>query len=246
MKTLFISDLHLSEHRPELTAAFLRFLQEEARQAEALYILGDLFDFWIGDDEASALNRNVAAALLALNRQGVRLYFVHGNRDFLLGERYARQAGLILLSTQSQLDLYGQRVVVLHGDTLCTDDKAYQRFRRLVHWRWLRALFLALPLAWRIQLAQKIRRRSRHGKQLKSAAIMDVTPQAVDQLLTDTGASLLIHGHTHRPAVHALPDGAQRLVLGDWDQDLWYLELSAQGAKQHRRPIPPVAKTAGL
>lgn len=238
MKTLFIADLHLSEHRPELTAAFLRFLHDDARQAEALYILGDLFDFWIGDDEASALNRTVAAALQTLKQQGVKLYFVHGNRDFLLGERYARQAGLHLLPSQHRLSLYGQTVVVLHGDTLCTDDKEYQRFRRLVHWRWLRTLFLCLPLAWRIRLAQKIRRRSGHGKQRKSAAIMDVTPQAVSQLQQATGARLLIHGHTHRPAVHTLPDGAQRWVLGDWDQELWYLELSDKGPKQHHAPIP--------
>lgn len=238
MTTLFISDLHLSDHRPELTAAFVHFLQQDASQAEALYILGDLFDFWVGDDERSALHEQVAAALRALAEQGVALYFLHGNRDFLLGKAYARRAGLTLLPACHRLMLYGRPTLLLHGDTLCTRDLAYQKYRRWVSQGWLQWLFLRLPLGLRLQLARRIRQNSRQDKAYKSASSMDVTPEAVSELLLQHGCSLMIHGHTHRPACHTLAEG-ERWVLGDWDRHWYQLAVGPDGIRQRRQPIEP-------
>jgi len=247
MKTLFISDLHLCEQRPDLTAAFLHFLRHEALEATALYILGDLFEFWIGDDEPSPLHDKVSKALRNLRAQGVAIYFIHGNRDFLLGEQFAKRSGLTLLPSINQIDLYGRRTLLLHGDSLCTQDLAYQRFRRITGWRWLRLLFLCLPLPSRQQIARKLRAGSQSDKERKSEAIMDVSPEAVQALMQRYQASLLIHGHTHRPATHQLDfriregredQQAQRIVLGDWDRHLYVLVASPIGVFQQQKPIP--------
>jgi UDP-2,3-diacylglucosamine hydrolase len=219
MSTLFIADLHLCAQEPAITAGFLRFLQRDAVHADALYILGDLFEAWIGDDDPEPLHAEIAAALKALQQAGIPCYFIHGNRDFLLGERFAQASGMTLLPEQQVIDLYGRRILIMHGDTLCTDDQAYQEFRRKVHNTWIQKLFLALPLRWRLKIAAKMRARSQQTNQYKSEAIMDVNPQAVEQAMLHHNVHWLIHGHTHRPAIHPLmlsTGKAQRAVLGAW------------------------------
>lgn len=215
----FISDLHLSEKQPELTALLLRFLRSSAaRQARAVYILGDLFDFWVGDDEVSELNTSVAREIRKLSDKGVAVFFVRGNRDFLIGQDFCRQAGMTLLPDYSVLDLFGCKTLICHGDTLCTDDRAYLRFRRIVHCRRLQKLFLMLPLKWRTRLATKIRRVSKMEKQVKPADIMDVNAAFTARQVRAFGAERLIHGHTHREHIHH-ENGFTRIVLGDWHND---------------------------
>ncbi len=217
MATLFIADLHLSTEEPAITAGFLRLLEGEARTAEALYILGDLFEAWIGDDDPNPLHAAIAAAIRALVESGVPCYFIHGNRDFLIGKRFARQSGMTLLPAEKVLTLYGERVLIMHGDTLCTDDVGYQRFRAKVQQRWLQTLFLSLPLFIRQRIAAKMRAGSKASNQTKSDAIMDVNQQAVSEVMRQHHVRHLIHGHTHRPAIHDLQiEGhpARRYVLG--------------------------------
>ncbi|MCL2892541.1 UDP-2,3-diacylglucosamine diphosphatase [Brenneria tiliae] len=222
MATLFIADLHLNIDQPAITAGFLRFLRHEAVNADALYILGDLFDAWIGDDDPQPLHATVADALRTLHQQGVPCYFVHGNRDFLLGRRFARRSGLTLLPTENVLDLYGRRILILHGDTLCTDDRAYQKFRRRVHNPLIQRFFLLLPLRLRLRIAEKMRAASQRANQHKSQQIMDVNPQQVIARLQHYQVSTMIHGHTHRPAIHQIVAdhfSAQRAVLGAWHHE---------------------------
>ena len=245
MTTLFISDLHLCEQRPDLTATFLAFLQQQATEAEALYILGDLFEFWIGDDENSPPQQQIAAALAALRQRGTAIFYIHGNRDFMIGKAFARAANLVLLPAEYVLTLEGRRTLLLHGDQLCTLDEKYQRFRRITSWRWLRWIFLRLPLSERMKIAGKMRQ----GKKGKSLMLMDVTAEAVEQLMRHHQASLMIHGHTHKPARHALnfditqADGctlaAERIVLGDWDRVLTYLKVDASGLQLIEQPVIP-------
>jgi len=177
--TLFIADLHLCVEEPAITAGFLRFLAGEARKADALYILGDLFEAWIGDDDPNPLHRKMAAAIKAVSDSGVPCYFIHGNRDFLLGKRFARESGMTLLPEEKVLELYGRRVLIMHGDTLCTDDAGYQAFRAKVHKPWLQTLFLALPLFVRKRIAARMRANSKEANSSKSLAIMDVNQNAV-------------------------------------------------------------------
>lgn len=172
MATLFIADLHLCVEEPAITAGFLRFLAGEARKADALYILGDLFEAWIGDDDPNPLHRKMAAAIKAVSDSGVPCYFIHGNRDFLLGKRFARESGMTLLPEEKVLELYGRRVLIMHGDTLCTDDAGYQAFRAKVHKPWLQTLFLALPLFVRKRIAARMRANSKEANSSKSLAIM--------------------------------------------------------------------------
>ncbi|MFM4963005.1 UDP-2,3-diacylglucosamine diphosphatase [Aeromonas bivalvium] len=243
MSTLFISDIHLSEARPDMTAALLHFLQQEALGADALYVLGDLFEFWIGDDDPNPLHREVADAFLALGRRGVPLYFIHGNRDFLLGQDFARRAGMTLLPDPCIIDLYGARTLLSHGDLLCTRDLGYQKFRRITQLKWLRWLFLHLPLARRRKIAGKLRGQSQQQNAYKAQAIMDVTPQAVDDMLRQHDCRLMIHGHTHRPAIHELRlDGApaRRIVLGDWFEQGSILICTPGGQRLEQRSLPTV------
>lgn len=222
MATLFIADLHLCTEEPAITAGFLRFLAGDARQADALYILGDLFEAWIGDDDPVPLHREIAAAIKSLVDAGVPCYFIHGNRDFLLGKRFARESGMILLAEEKVLDLYGRKVLILHGDTLCTDDTGYLAFRAKVHQPWLQKLFLALPLFARQRIAAKMRANSKAANSTKSLEIMDVNPQAVVNAMERHRVQWLIHGHTHRPAVHHLTangEPACRVVLGAWHSE---------------------------
>ena len=240
MSTLFISDIHLSQGRPDMTAALVRFLAEDAPGADALYVLGDLFEFWIGDDDPNPLHREVADAFLALSQQGVPLYFIHGNRDFLLGRQFAKRAGMTLLGDPCVIELYGERVLLSHGDLLCTRDEGYQKFRRITQLKWLRWLFLRLPLSRRQAIAHKMRGQSQMENAHKSQIIMDVTPEAVDEMLRQHGCRLMIHGHTHRPAIHDVTlDGraARRIVLGDWFEQGSVLVCSPAGQRLDTRAL---------
>jgi UDP-2,3-diacylglucosamine hydrolase len=220
--TLFIADLHLHTEEPAITAGFLRFLRGEARSADALYILGDLFEAWIGDDSPEPLNREIAKEIKALVDSGVPCFFIHGNRDFLLGKRFARESGMTLLPEEQCLDLYGRKVLIMHGDTLCTDDTGYLAFRAKVHQPWLQTLFLALPLFIRRRIAAKMRDDSKNANSHKSMEIMDVNAHAVVEVMKKHQVQWLIHGHTHRPAVHELTANEQpafRVVLGAWHSE---------------------------
>ena len=222
MTTLFIADLHLCTEEPAITAGFLRFLAGEARQADALYILGDLFEAWIGDDDPNPLHHEMATAIKAVVESGVPCFFIHGNRDFLIGKRFARESGMTLLPQENVLDLYGRRVLIMHGDTLCTDDAGYQAFRAKVHQPWLQTLFLALPLFIRKRVAARMRANSKAANSSKSLEIMDVNKHTVVAEMEKHHVQWLIHGHTHRPDVHALTvngDPAFRVVLGAWHSE---------------------------
>lgn len=228
--TLFIADLHLCAEEPAITAGFLAFLRREAPQADALYILGDLFEAWIGDDDPDPLHAGIASALKALQQLGVPCYFIHGNRDFLLGKRFATASGMTLLPEEQVPELYGRRILIMHGDTLCTDDQGYQRFRRKVHQPWLQKLFLALPLFVRQRIAVKMRAGSKHANSSKDISIMDVNAEAVKAAMMRHQVQYLIHGHTHRPAVHSLEiygQPAERLVLGAWHSEGSMIRVSS-------------------
>lgn len=223
--TYFIADLHLTQSRPDITACFLHFLAHEAVKAEKLYILGDLFESWIGDDDDSDFVSHIAEALKALSLTGTSTYFIHGNRDFLLGSKYAQKAHLTLLNEVEQVELYGKKAVIMHGDTLCTRDVDYQKFRIKSRSWWWQTMIKSLPLFVRKKIAANYRERSSAATSMKSQEIMDVTEQEVVNCLTQYNCQLLIHGHTHRPAVHKLTANkqeAQRIVLGDWyTQGAW-------------------------
>lgn len=223
--TYFIADLHLAQNRPDITACFLSFLQNDAPKAQALYILGDLFEYWIGDDDKNPFVIEVANALKAVSLLDTRVYFIHGNRDFLLGKRYAKACGMQLLPETKLIDLYGKPVLIMHGDTLCTRDVAYQAFRKKSRSWWWQAIVKNLPLFIRKNIAENYRKKSASATALKSQAIMDVTETEVISELELHKSQLLIHGHTHRPNIHNLQannTAAQRIVLGDWyEQGSW-------------------------
>ncbi|WP_435634122.1 UDP-2,3-diacylglucosamine diphosphatase [Pseudomonas solani] len=232
---LLISDLHLEEERPDITRALLRFLQTRASQAEALYILGDFFEAWIGDDAMTPFQRSIAQALRQVADGGTRIFLMHGNRDFMIGTRFCREAGCTLLADPSRVELAGHPVLLMHGDSLCTRDEAYMRMRRILRNPVVLWILRHLPLATRHKLARKLRSESRMQTRQKAVEITDVTPEEIPRLLAEQGVPTLIHGHTHRPAVHELQVGglpAQRIVLGDWDRQGWALEVDEQGFRQ--------------
>ena len=233
MATLFVSDLHLSAERPHITQQFLDFSARTAAGASALYILGDLFEYWLGDDDADdPLNSAVASALKDLSSRGVSVSFMHGNRDLLVGRAFVARCGATLLPDPTLADLHGTRTLLMHGDTLCTDDLAYQDFRRYARDPDNQAKFLAQPLAARREQMLGLRSRSEEAKRLKSEEIMDVSVPAVEAALRAHGYPRLIHGHTHRPARHVhVVDGraCERWVLNDWYQRGGYLRCDADG-----------------
>lgn len=231
-ETLFISDLHLSDERPDITSQFLDFLASPAASAEELYILGDLFEAWIGDDAMPAVAQAVAVKLKSLSEAGTKIFFLHGNRDFLLGQEFAAKAGFKLLDGPTVLDLYGRSVLIAHGDEYCVDDHEYMAFRSLVRNPQWQAVFLAKPIAERVAIAKQARAASKTQTATKAADIMDVNPLAVDRALTEAGVQTLLHGHTHRPDVHHWEVGgepAQRIVLGDWYDQGSLVRFSPEG-----------------
>ena len=232
---LLISDLHLEEERPDITRAFLHFLATRATQAEALYILGDFFEVWIGDDAMTPFQESIACALRALSERGVRIYLMHGNRDFMIGQTFCHKAGCKLLADPSVVQLCGEPVLLMHGDSLCTRDEGYMRLRRLLRNPLSLFVLRNLPLATRRKLARKLRNESRTQTRMKASDIIDVTPELIPGVLAEHRVRTLIHGHTHRPATHDLEvDGqpAKRIVLGDWDRLGWALQVDENGYHQ--------------
>ncbi|UCX04139.1 UDP-2,3-diacylglucosamine diphosphatase [Shewanella glacialimarina] len=215
MRTAFVGDLHLSADRPDITQAFLLFLKQGLDNVEALYIIGDLFEVWMGDDIAEIYTIEIANSIKLVS-QHIPVFFTQGNRDFMVGEAFCRKAGMTLLPDVYKTNLYDNSTVILHGDSLCTLDIGYQRFRRFRSLAIVRWIYSHLPKQTRLNIAAKIRQKSQTGNQQKHYEIMDVEPSAVQRLLAETGCDLMIHGHTHRPNIHLLAEGKKRVVVGDW------------------------------
>jgi UDP-2,3-diacylglucosamine hydrolase len=236
-KTLFISDLHIDTHTDTILNSMIEVLETQASGADALYILGDLFEAWVGDDDSNEAADTVARALSALSNNGTDVYLMHGNRDFLIGQDYANRCGATLLEEPTVINCYGHDIVLIHGDSLCTRDVAYMAFRQQVRDpQWQRS-FLNRPLLERHMVAQQLRQQSQQANSQKASDIMDVTPLEVINLLEAQQVNLLIHGHTHRPGIHTIrlqtpikgKDEAVRIVLGSWDQKAWLLEFRPDG-----------------
>lgn len=238
--TYFIADLHLCENRPDISTCFLHFLENDAVEAEKLYILGDLFEAWVGDDDDSPYLKTIANALNLLAQSGTKIFYIHGNRDFLLGKRYAKQSSMSLLPEIDTIDLYGQRVVIMHGDTLCTRDTGYQAFRKKSRSWWWQTIVKSLPLFIRKNMAANYRKKSAVATAMKSQEIMDVTHDEVIACLESNQSQLLIHGHTHRPAVHNISANgrsAQRIVLGDWYEQGAWLKVTPDSIDLLNQPL---------
>lgn len=233
MSTLFTSDLHLAPERPAQVEQFTRFTRDVAAGADALYVLGDLFEYWLGDDDMDEpFHRGIADALKSVSARGTPVYFMHGNRDVLVGSAFAERCGAAIVQDPTLVELYGTRTLLMHGDTLCTDDLEYQKFRSYAHDPHNQARFLAQPLAARRDQMMNWRKDSETGKQGKTAEIMDVSPAAVESVLREHGYPRLIHGHTHRPGRHVhRVDGrdCERWVLNDWYANGGYLRCDASG-----------------
>ena len=235
MHSIFVSDLHLSPERPHINQVFFDFAARIAARAESVFILGDLFEYWVGDDDlADPFNASVADALAGLTGKRVKLRLMQGNRDVLLGEAFARRCGAKLIIDPTVLDLHGTKTLVMHGDTLCTDDVKYQKFRSFARNPVYQRLLLCLPLALRRALIRRMRAGSEKHKQGTSAEIMDVAQATVERVLREHGYPRLIHGHTHRPARHLdMVDGhrCERWVLNDWYQRGGYLHCDSSGCR---------------
>jgi len=226
MSTLFISDLHLDPSRPATARAFLSFLSNTANGADALYILGDFFEAWIGDDAGTAFSDTIITGLRTLSNSGTAIYLQHGNRDFLLGQRFCTEANCSLLPDPCVIDCYGRALLLMHGDSLCTDDTDYIELRKQLRAPQWQAQFLAQSIEQRQLIAQQLRAASSAANSNKSQDIMDVNGDAVAASFEQHGVDLLIHGHTHRPAIHEYPHHnglRKRVVLGDWDDYAWSL-----------------------
>lgn len=238
--TYFIADLHLSQDRPDITQCLQTFLEQQAVDCDALYVLGDLFEYWLGDDDRSPFNEHVSTLFAALNGKGVPIYYLHGNRDFLIRQGFCRRSGMTLLNEQEVIDLYGTPTLIMHGDELCTRDVEYQRFRKKSRSWWWPRYALALPLFLRRKIAEKGRRKSQQNQQKLTMQIMDVTPDEVVNTMQAHGVQRLIHGHTHRPAVHDLQVNgkpAQRIVLGDWYDQGSMLKVNANRCELISAPL---------
>jgi UDP-2,3-diacylglucosamine hydrolase len=236
-KTLFISDLHIDSANGIILKSLLQLLQQQASGADAIYILGDLFEAWVGDDDINDAGDTVASALLELSQNGTKVFLMHGNRDFLLGPDFAARCGGELLPEPVVIDCYGQKLVLLHGDSLCTRDTAYITYRQQVRDPAWKQTFLARPLLERHMVAQQIRQQSKDANSHKASDIMDVTHQEVLDLIENLQVNLMVHGHTHRPGIHTIrlhdpingKNEAVRIVLGSWDQKAWMLEFTPAG-----------------
>ncbi|MFC7368001.1 UDP-2,3-diacylglucosamine diphosphatase [Vreelandella zhaodongensis] len=246
MRTLLVADMHLSSDTPEINQGFYRYLEHTAKGADALYILGDLFDAWIGDDlldtphPLAAVAREVIIRLRQLSSEGTTVHFLHGNRDFLIGERFISECQASLLPESQEVELQGVPAVILHGDSLCTKDDAYMAFReqsRSPEWQ---AQILSLPLEQRVELAKSLRMQSGDANASKADAIMDVTHEEVVALMERFGVTTMIHGHTHRPKVHDLTVEdvpAKRFVLGDWDSQHGWDVIIESTPDRHAMPV---------
>lgn len=237
---LFISDLHLDPARPEAIELFLDFLKKRAAQAAALYILGDLFEYWVGDDDDREGLKPVLEGLRQLGEQGVPAFFMAGNRDFLIGDDFGKITGCTFLEDTHLIELQGQQTLLMHGDTLCTDDRAYQQLRQMLRNPDWQRQFLALPLSERRRQAEALRVESQTATQEKAESIMDVSPETVDSYFRNHQVSLMIHGHTHRPGQHRLAVDGQdctRIVLGDWYQQGSVLSASSNGLVLEALPL---------
>ena len=241
MATLFISDLHLEPARPEIGEQFLAFLAGPAREADALYILGDLFEAWIGDDDPNPYYAQMKSAIRALSDSGVPVFFMHGNRDFMIGERFAAEAGVTLLDDPHPIELHGENVLLSHGDALCTDDVEYQKVRAMTRNPDWQAMMLSKSIEERIAFAMQAREQSLARGESLTAESADVNQEAVEQAIRDSGADILLHGHTHRPAVHPFHvDGrpVHRIVLGDWYEQGSMVEWDDDGPRLEELPRP--------
>ena len=227
MKPRFISDLHLSDKHPELTQAFFVFLNESKEACTHLYILGDLFEAWIGDDDDTPLYQEIKKALLTFTTNGPETFFIHGNRDFLIGKSFAEDTGITILPDPYSLDINGQNVVLSHGDFLCTDDTDYIAFRDQVRTEAWQSNFLQKDLTERKEIAASMRDASQEATAEKSKTITDVNTAAVENFIAEHNPNLFIHGHTHRPDIHEI-NSSKRIVLGDWGVDGWFLSIDDQ------------------
>ena len=239
MATLFISDLHLEPARPEIGEQFLAFLAGPARKADALYILGDLFEAWIGDDDPNPYYAQMRSAIRELSDSGVPVFFMHGNRDFMIGQQFAAEAGITLLDDPHPLELHGENVLLSHGDALCTDDVEYQQVRAMTRNPDWQAMMLSRSVEERIAFAAQAREQSLERGESMSDEIADVNQGAVEQLLRDSGADILLHGHTHRPAVHPFhvdDRPVHRIVLGDWYEQGSMVEWDGDGPRLEELP----------
>ncbi|NCF74234.1 MAG: UDP-2,3-diacylglucosamine diphosphatase [Gammaproteobacteria bacterium] len=239
MTTLFISDLHLESGRPAIGEQFLHFLSTEAREAEALYILGDLFEAWLGDDDPNPYYGAMKSALRELTDTSVPVYFMHGNRDFIIGSDFAAETGIEILNDPTVVDMYGQNVVLCHGDSLCTDDVHYQQIRAMTRAPEWQAMILAKSIEERIAFAIQARAESAQRGETMSDEIMDVNQGAVIQMLNDHGVDTMLHGHTHRPAVHTIEladRSATRIVLGDWYEQGSVVRWDTNGPRLETMP----------
>lgn len=239
MTTLFISDLHLEARRPEIGQQFLAFLDTEARNADALYILGDLFEAWLGDDDPSPYYAAMKTAIRALVDSGVAVYFMHGNRDFMIGEQFAAETGVTILNDPEIVALYGDKVLLSHGDALCTDDHRYQQVRAMTRDPEWQAMMRAKPIQERIEFARQARKDSMAHSASIDDEISDVNQGAVEQIIREHDVDILLHGHTHRPAIHEVDFDdrvATRIVLGDWYEQGSVVRWDANGPRLETMP----------
>ncbi|MBD2859116.1 UDP-2,3-diacylglucosamine diphosphatase [Spongiibacter sp. KMU-158] len=244
MHRLFISDLHLDPSRPDITRAFLRFIDEQARSADELYILGDFFESWIGDDDSSELIETIRSALRSLSQPEsgapTAVFFMHGNRDFLLSEAFCRSCGMTLLNDPSTIELNGVKTLLLHGDSLCIDDVEYMQFRKMLRSAAWQQDVLSKPLDERRALAQHLRMASKEANSNKAQDIMDVNSGEVLRVINEASAALMIHGHTHRPARHLIKEStlpAERIVLGDWENSAIFLRSNKDNLSLETWPV---------
>ena len=234
MTTLFISDLHLEAERPDIGDQFIKFLEDDASNAEALYILGDLFEAWVGDDDQNNYYFVIKRALRQLFDSGVPVYFMHGNRDFMVGQQFANETGVIILAEPYEVNMYGEKALLCHGDAMCTDDVQYQKIRKMTRDPDWQASMLAKPLKERLRMAEEARRQSLERTINLDMNIMDVNEDEVKKIILKYGVDVLLHGHTHRPAVHDVDLGnrkARRVVLGDWHQQGSVVRWDLRGPK---------------
>ena len=235
-QTIFVSDIHLCESRPSIADAFLNFLNKITNQVDALYILGDLFEYWIGDD--SKQHENIIRAIKALTGRHIKVFLMHGNRDFLIGPVFEKKTGALLLKDLTLIEIYGRKILLSHGDSLCTDDIEYQSFKNKVRNESWKNEFLKIPLPERTLIANEFRKESELNKKNKSDEIMDVNSDEVNRtIIRFNYPDFFIHGHTHRPnnhLIHLNGHSMQRIVLGDWYEQGSYLTIDASGIKTHK------------